>query len=184
VRKYILEIQSTVLSEYLRERQLQGSFADYLFGVTERIGAEVEDMIRVLNPSANALRGILVLVEEISRKERISLSEVFSSSSLSNVLLDDDIPRKEKIKRIRDILERRRYPEKSRLEDMIKNCSDTIRKKYNLRVIMPDELEGDSIEIKISGRSPEDIHTAAGKLQSLSESEELAALFGILRGDV
>ncbi len=175
---------SSVLDSYIRERHLEGPNAEFFLGLSVNFKSEMDDLITELSPSANALRNILLLIEEIAKRESLSLSEVYSSSALFQVLQDKDIPRKEKTKRVREILERRRYPERTRLENLVQENVSGISRKFNIKVTLPDELEGDRLEIKMYGRSPEDFQDAAQKLAMLSESRELNTLFGILRGEV
>lgn len=172
------------LEKFIVERHVDSATAEYFREFFILLSESLPQLISELSPSANALKGVLVLIDEISKREKVSEKEVFISCCLSEVLADENIPRKEKIKRVRDRLEKRRYPERSRLENMIEENVSAIRKNYNLKISMPEELEGDSIELKISGRNAEDFKLAAERISKLSESGELSTLFGVLRGEL
>jgi hypothetical protein len=173
-----------LLNSYIDEKRVVDSDARYLTQVSEFFSVELTELITNLSPSTNALKSLLVLIEEISKKESISMSEVYSSLTLSETVNSVDIPRKDKIKRIREVLEKRRYPERSRLEDLVKKNLVSASKNYNLKVSLPEEFEGDRLIVKISGRSPEDFKLAAKKLLEFSDSEELGNLYSILRGEL
>jgi hypothetical protein len=182
LRPYLLD-EIRIIDEFIQERRVDSSTAASLREMDGALRVLVAEYLSELSPSSNAFRGILALVDEISYREKVDRYSILNSEDMKSLLLQEGVSRKEKIKKIREHLERKRYPERSRLEDAISGIVKKIRTDYNLKITLPDELEGDSIGIVISGRSPEDFKVYGEKIAGLSSSNELSTLFSILRGE-
>lgn len=173
-----------IFEEFIKERHLDISFLAKL----ESFDAPVRNLLSLimseLKPSANALIGLLDLAEEIVQREKCDLVQVLLSEQFAEAMSLEGLPRKEKLKKLREVLERRRFPERSELEDKINSLQKSLRSNHNLKVKLPQELEGDSIEVIILGRCPEDFSLAADRLNGLAKSEELKMLFSILQGEL
>jgi hypothetical protein len=182
LRLYLLDSKK-IIDQFIEERRVDSSTAVFLREMGKELKDLIAEYISELLPSSNAFRGILTLVNEISHRERVDRYSILNDHNIKSLLFQEEVPRKEKIKKVREYLERKRYPERSRLEDSIHGLMKKIRKDYNLKITLPDELEGDSIGVAISGRSPDDFRAFGEKILRLSDSSELSALFSILKGE-
>jgi len=173
-----------IFEEFVNERHLDKCFLTKLESFDASVRNVLSLIMSELRPSANALSGLLDLADEIVQREKCEPSHVFLSVQFSEAMALEGLQRKEKLKKLREVLERRRFPERTELEDAINSLQKSLRSNYNLKVKLPHELEGDSIEVLISGRCPEDFSLASDRLNGLAHSEELKMLFSILQGEL
>ncbi len=134
------------------------------------------------HPSANTLRDILRLASEVAARDKISLAEVFTQESVSLLLGREGLSRKDKQRLIKKEMERLRYPERRRLEDRAQELCRELVKDTGLRMELPKDLEGGTIAVRVSERSPEGFAEIADKFNQLSQHPSCVSLFNLLNG--
>jgi hypothetical protein len=172
------------IERYIEERHLETSFGGLLRSFDLQTVDLICKLIRQLAPSGNALKGLIGLADEIALRDGKSLKDIFSDEELLEILGTEILGRKDKLARIRDYLELIRYPERSELEGKVARLTRELKAEFNLKLILPDELEGDAIEIKVSSRGPEELRGIAERITELSKSTKLRELFSILKGEL
>jgi len=172
------------IERYIEDRHLETYFASLLRSFDLQTLDLVCKLIGQLAPSGNALKGLISLADEIALRDGKSLKDIFSDEELLEILGAEKLGRKDKLARIRDYLELIRYPERSELEGRVARITRELKAEFNLKIVLPEELEGDTIEIKVSARGPDELRSIAGRIASLSESGQLKELFSILKGEL
>ncbi len=170
-----------LIEQYINEKRLEGTLRSRL---EESSPSERQALAPVLelSPSANTLQEILRLAGEIAARDQQELSRILSSSALASVIEQEDLNRKQKQKLLRQSLEDLRYPELKKLRDELEYHQKTIRKECGLRLSLPEDLEGDSLTLEVSARSPEDFKALSLRFEELAEHPSTKAVFAILGG--
>ncbi len=141
------------------------------------------DHLSALSPSDNASRALLGLARQISKRDGVSQQEVLDSEKIVEICLREKLGRKDKLKLVRDFLERKRYPLKAKLEKELSDCSDGVLKSLGVKLELPAEFEGDNISFKVKAKNLSEISTASKKILELSSNPEMARIFAILSGE-
>lgn len=168
------------LEQYIESRQLSEEFSTRLLQYPR---VEIEQLCSTLQPSANALKGLLQLVDEISKRDSTNPRTIFTAADLQQVLGQEQIPRKEKGKKYRQVLELRRYPEVAKIRKTLDDNCKQLAADCNLRLQLPKDLEGDSLSVSFSVRSPEDLLRYAKRLEAAAAHTATEKIFSVLRGE-
>jgi len=139
--------------------------------------------IAALTPSENASRAMLGLVRQISRRDGISEEELFSSNEIVEICSREKLGRKDKLKLLRNLLEKQRYPLKAKLEAELSQCSKEILKDLGIKLELPPEFEGDSVSFHIKAKTLEQIDQASERVSALSRHPAMSRIFSVLAGE-
>lgn len=175
-------MSQSIIQQFLDERRVEGALRENIEGLLPEHEPTLARLINELHPSGNTMREMLRLAREISVRDKQNLSEIFSESVLESLFRDGKLSTKEKQKKVRKYLEKKRYPEKSRLEDEALQLSRKIREKFGLHLQLPEDLEGDSIELQLSFRDGAQMKQFGERLVACADSEELSRVFQVLLG--
>ena len=175
---------SRPLQEFISERRIDGALLETIEELVPENEAVLLSLIDALRPSANTLRELLRLSREICVRDKISLRALLGDGekALSEIWGGEEVPAKEKQRKLRRFLELRRYPEKSRLEEKAKTLSREIRDRYGVDLGLPEELEGDSLSVQLQIRTPAQLEELSEKLSACAKGPEIEALFRLLLG--
>lgn len=171
------------LSDYLRERQVEKGLSARLqaLGPVER--GFFERLVRLLRPSANFLRDVLDLVEQIAGKERVSVAVLAAELDRAAVLEETNrLAPKDRQRELKKILERRRFPETARIESALNERQRALVKDTGLRVQYPEDLEGDSLTLELHFSSVQELHAMSGAVERLATDPRLDEIFALLKG--
>ena len=169
-----------LLSEYIETRKISQEMSLELSSYPEPALCQ---LISSIEPSANALKTYLQLIKEIARRDECSVLSVFQSKELQEVLSLEQIPRKERGRRYRQLLELRRYPELAKIRQTIEKNTKALSADCNFKIQLPKDLEGDSLTVSFSVRSPEDFLKFAKRLEKAAAHSASDQIFSMLRGD-
>ena len=171
------------LRNYLDERQIHDSLRQNLFALSPDAQEIVADIIRALRPSANTLRDILRLGEEICLRDGTTWGRLFSEGPARNALAPGmALGAKDRAKELKRFLERKRFPETSAIEAKLEKCRTQLRRDVGLSVETPQDLEGDSVSLTLRFHSPEELAPLAEQSMKLAGHPALAQIFQLLKG--
>jgi hypothetical protein len=171
------------LESYIIDRKVDTRFAEHLRAMEQGGRNEVMALIDRLSPSANALRGLLRLAEEIAMRDKQSLAQVLGDESVRMILMNDKLGRKDSHARIVSLLEMKRYPERALLQTRIDKNVKQLVKEFGIQVHVPDELEGDTVQITLKARSCDELSEKIDSLSELGQHPACRELYSILLGD-
>ncbi|MCB0360909.1 MAG: hypothetical protein KDD44_14775, partial [Bdellovibrionales bacterium] len=163
------------------ERRFESAFTEELKGIGVDAEAGLLRLVRELSPSASHFRQMLQQLRDVSRRDDTSLSSLLADPGLL-VLLDAAHPRQEKLTQVRRWISRRRFPERVRIEERAEQLMGELVKRHGVRLQLPEELEGDSLELARRLRSIAEVQKLAERLSSLAGDPELEELFELLCG--
>ena len=171
------------LSDYLRERQVEHGLSARLqgLGVSER--GFFEQLVTRLRPSANFLRDVLDLVEQIAGKERIQLAALTAELGETSAMQEESrLGPKDRQRELKKCLERRRFPETARIETALVERQRGLAKDTGLRVQYPDDLEGDSLTLTLQFSSSQKLGEMSRAIEQLAADPRLEEMFSLLKG--
>ncbi len=133
-------------------------------------------MLESLQPGLNKRRQIITWLEEISRRETLSLRAVLALPELSAIISRAGLNRPQKEAEVREWLRRRRYPQLTAMEDR----RNTLLKALNLpdRVSLqtPPGFEGLDFALQLTFRDAAEISRQLQALRAVAENPALAEL--------
>ncbi len=144
------------------------AMASELVGIKEPVRTAVADIFIALRPGLNKQRDILTLIQEISAREDIPITEILAGPSIQAVLNDPSEDGNRKIKLLRTHLRQRRYPELTRSEKQIKSLLDTLPKYKGVDIIPPPYMEGPNFTIRLQFRNKTELDQLLTKLPDIA----------------
>lgn len=181
-------MDSPILRKFVEERRVEGSLLAVLEELCPDHRESLEFLIEELRPSANTFRDLIELVKDISARERKPIAAVLSKPLVRQFLGADEglsgLSAKDKQKRLRFELEKRRFPERTRITERLALLSLELRKSYGVDLELPEDLEGDTLVLSLKIRSPEQCELAVERLREFPRDPRLKEIYDILLGDV
>ncbi len=171
--------------EYALAKQIEPSLMEEMEKLCPADKKTMENLCLQLKPSVNNLREFNQLAKEICAREKINLEELFNQDNFNRIFdASTGLSPKDKLKKFKQLLEARRFPETEIIKNKINQDLKEITKKHNFKLSPPQELEGDCFNLNISFNSPEQLKTLAAKLDTLSEDKKLREIFSLLKGEL
>ena len=101
-----------------------------------------------LNPTLNHQKEIIRLAKEIARLKGCGVGDILDDDPVRAIVLDTDMDRNRKIKRLRACLRQMRYPEIVRFEEQFLDHLTWLHLPDTIRLIPPAEFEGTVFSIQ------------------------------------
>ncbi|MBP9839340.1 MAG: hypothetical protein KBC84_11610 [Proteobacteria bacterium] len=175
----------STFSDYALVKGLESDLISQITSCSKEDFSSLSHLISVINPSANSLRELFSLLKQISTRDKISLSQILSTSPLSNYLENNSkLSPKDKLKKIKQELQDLRYPESAKLKNDLHELSKTLLKSHGIKLHLPEQLEGDCLTLELSFSSENQLKEQTQKLSALSGDENLTKLFAMLKGKI
>lgn len=178
-------VATSELISFLDERQIDGAFRDELLSLQPREILAVIRLVRALRPSENTLRELFHVCREIAIRDGVLISDILAHPDITTLLANDcQLSRKERKRRIDELLNRRRFPETTRIREELSSCVRQLATDVGLRIVVPEDLEGDTVQVTVQLSGPGDAATVAEKFAALSAHDGFPQLFRLLRGSL
>jgi hypothetical protein len=139
------------------------------------------DLAQELRLGEHQLYDVWEWAEEIGQRDGRSLSGVLSLESVV-AARRQPVGRNDKLKRVKGALRRLRFPALSAAEDRLAALIRSLRLPPDVRISVPEFLEGDEVRVEIVARTPEDLRNAVASLQEAAGSQTCDDLFAVLGG--
>ncbi len=176
-------VDSEVLTKYCDDRQVPEQTRSYLCSLPEHDLVAVISLIQELSPSSNTLRTFVDLLGDIQHRDKLRFSEIMEKATLSLILSSAGSSKDKQIK-FKNSLLRIRFPEKFTIEDRLNHLASNIREEFGVKIIFPEELEGDQLLVNLAFRNKDALSAISKKLSRLAESHQLEEIFSILNGEI
>lgn len=182
--RFIVKDSTKILAAFIAEKCVNDAcLRQRLEAMSPDESDVVASLSEILRPSANALREILRLADEVCCRDGIKLVELFASEDFVALLSRLSGNAKDKQRVVRQFLERLRYPLKARTIESLEQCKLELVRSYGIKVDYPHDCEGDSINLTISARSKEELLAIGQKLSDMSNHASLERMFLLLEGE-
>jgi len=137
------------------------------------------ELAQELHPSNNQLRDLWDWAEEIAQRDGSSLSVIIMSAPLLAVRRRR-VSRNDKLKLLKAALRRLRFPRLAGVEDRLAALVRELGLPGNIRIILPEFLEGDTIRVEITAGSVAGLREAAECLLAATGTAACAAIFEMI----
>jgi ParB family chromosome partitioning protein len=131
-----------------------------------------------LNLSSNKMREALLFLQEISRRDKVTIEDILKEPALKSVLHDERMSVPEKTSRIRELLKKKRFPCLGSMEESFLRRVKELKLPKGVSLRHPEFFEEQGIVIEARIRSREELGKLGRKLSEISEKNELSDLLG------
>ena len=142
----------------------------------------LEAIVVSLKIGENHLRDMMEWLEEISLRDRVSISEILASRALFAVKTDPRLGRADRLKRIKEQLRRLRYPRLAGIEDAIRQKIQALKLPAEIRLSVPAGLEGGRLQVEFSAASLAELQSFTDQLSAAAASNFATDIFALMSG--
>jgi hypothetical protein len=133
-----------------------------------------------LKTGENHFRDFLDWLEEISLRDRATISAILRLESIAQISSDPRLGRSDKLKRIKEELRRLRFPRLSRVEEEIQKRIREMKLRSEIRVTVPPGLEGGGLTVQLKARRYEDLEAWVKEISEALKKKEMKEIFTFL----
>ena len=137
------------------------------------------DLAKELRLGEHQLCDLWIWAEEVGARERSGVAGVLAHTTVT-AARRRPVGRNDRVKLVKGALRRLRFPQLSALEDQLAGEVRRLELPANVRVTLPDNLEGDTIRIDITAGSAAALRAAAAAVIAATDSSACARLFELL----
>jgi len=171
------------IQEYALSKGLHPQFLQRWLNWNPKDGAALLDIAVSLKAGENHLRDLMDWSEEIALRDGIVICEVLANKAISEIRTDPRLGRADRLKRIKALVRRMRFPRLSQIEDSIQLRIRGLKLPPSVRLSVPAGLEGGDLKIEFTAGSPAELKSILAKLSAAAESDSLAEIYILLKGD-
>jgi ParB family chromosome partitioning protein len=121
-------------------------------------------------------------LEEIALRDNCPVDMILADRQLHEVSTDPRLGRADKVKRIRELIRRRRFPRLAAAEDMLQARIADLKLAPEIMLSAPPGLEGGRLRVEFSASSQQELRTLAERLAAAAEKDAAREAFALLAG--
>ncbi|MFH1075731.1 MAG: ParB N-terminal domain-containing protein [Pseudomonadota bacterium] len=167
-----------IIQEAVEQERLsfEGSVALYPFDQEDRLA--FFNAMQQLSLSQNKECEFIRLVNEIARREGITISQTLSDKPLKEIILaNEKLNRAEKTRAAREYLKRRRFPVMARMENQFGENVKKLSLGERVRIDHPLGFEGGDYSISFSFKDIDELRHILKKIQTTAENRKAQEIF-------
>jgi len=138
------------------------------------------DAISDLRLGENKLRQCLEMVEEISKRDEITLHQILAAKPFAFLSEKEQRNVSERTELFRKTIRSLRYPALTREEEQFQALRKKLILPPSASLEPPAFFEGDKLKVTLKFRSPEELRSILDKLEEAADGETLRALLDML----
>ena len=131
----------------------------------------------------NHLRDVMDWVEEIALRDQSTIAEILARKPIVDIESDPRLGRADKLKRVKEELRRLRFPRLARIEDSIRRRIQELKLHPEIRLTVPQGLEGGQLRIEFSVSTPEELKKLTIQLAEAAGGNSIREIFALLAGE-
>ncbi|MCX8012065.1 MAG: ParB N-terminal domain-containing protein, partial [Desulfobacterota bacterium] len=128
----------------------------------------------------NKMRECLEMIEEIVKRDGISVERLFSFPSFTALLFSGELNISEKTEQFRKALRAIRYPEFTQLQEEFQKHKKKLSLPPEISILPPEYFEGDKLRLSFECKSLDDFRIVLKKLEDIADQEDFKKLFDLL----
>jgi hypothetical protein len=167
------------LTAYAQEKRLSTQTLQRWQSWSESDQAAFFPVVEELRLNENQLRDFLDWLDEIVARDGGTVRDILGRAEL-RYPLESKLSRNDKLKAVKDVLRRIRYPRLSQLEDDLHVAIKALDLGNRVRVSFPLALEGDEIIVEMKARNVQELRDTLTLLQQKLEDGSLQRVFAAL----
>ena len=182
---FSLEPNEKILNTYLSLSQMEDEVKAYVLKeevsrsnirLLAKMGSEdrmaLPPLLSSLRLGENRLREMLTLVNENSRRERVTLRELIDRPEIQAILSQKELTPIQRTERIKRVLMGLRYPRMGRMEEEFEKKRKAFSLPPGVSLHHSPYFEGKELKIEFQFQTMEEYRSIVSSLSSLAESEE------------
>jgi len=134
-------------------------------------------LIFPLKLGENRLREMLILLNEISRRERVSIKEIINLTEIQAILSQRELTPIQRTERAKKVLMSLRYPKMRRMEEEFEKKRKELNLPSGVSLHHPPYFEGKGLKIEFQFQTFEEFRSIVTSLSLLSDREEFKEIF-------
>ena len=131
----------------------------------------------------NHLRDLMDWVEEIALRDQSTMTEILTWKPIVDIESDPRLGRADKLKRVKEELRRLRFPRLAQIEDSIRLRIQELKLHPEIRLTVPQGLEGGKLRVEFSASTPEELKNLTVKLAEVAGANSIREIFALLAGE-
>lgn len=138
------------------------------------------ELIEQFQLGKNKQRQILDLLFDLRRTRQVEVREIWRSSGAESISEDQNLPPDQVFYRTRAALRKLRYPELTAHEEYFRKLEEDLELPPAVDLQVPENFEGDRIEIKFEVRSADEFRSVVAKLSQKAGRTEVDEIFSLI----
>lgn len=134
--------------------------------------AALLSLISPLKLGENRLREILTLVEEIAKRDQLTIREIVKRQEIQTVLSHRELTPSQRADRMKKTLMSLRYPQMYQLERTFERKKEELNLPPNVSLQHPPFFEGKGLKIEFQFETQKDYQSVISSLSKLTEKKE------------
>ena len=134
------------------------------------------ELFKHLKVGLNRQRELVVLLEEISQREEISIQQMLAEKALNHILINKEIDRSIKRQEVRTYLRRRRFPTISEAEAKYNALVKQLQLGSNINLMPPKNFEGITYTMTIRFDNQKELKNLNEKLEKIIHHPDLGKI--------
>lgn len=137
---------------------------------------KIHSIFSCFKVSVSKQKEFILLIREITAKDKLSVSEVLDDVVSESSHFDHIQDVNARFGEIRSYLQRRRYPEMSRILEKQDDLVSRLRVPNGMKLIVPEYLEGSTYSLQFSFKSIKDLNDMKQKLDLICSKPEMGMI--------
>ena len=155
---------------YAASRRLRAGLEARWLAWASADAAAMLKLAEALRLGGNQIADVMTWLEDISSRDGTSPARLLSTAEIRGVL-SASLGRGDKLKRVKAVLRKRRYPRLTALEKALDEEVQALGLGSNVEIRFPPGLEGDEVTVEVRARSAEALREALGRLSAAVTTE-------------
>jgi hypothetical protein len=168
------------LRAFTEERRYSAAAVERWLAMAREDGEALLDLARELRLGENQLRDLWDWAEEIATRDHLSLAQVLALEPIQLARRARQLGRNDKLKLVKTALRRVRFPQLAATEERLAALLRELNLPRNVRVSLPEFLEGDDLRVEIVAESAGALAAAADRLRAAADTATCKAIFQLL----
>ena len=137
------------------------------------VGTELVKLFVYLKIGFNKQRELISLLNEISKRENISLQALLAEKDLQKILANKELDRPQMGQQLKEVLTRRRFPTIFKTKAEFVRIIKALKLSENISLIPPKDFEGTSYKLTLQFKSHSELQEMQSKLETIIRNPNL-----------
>ena len=168
------------LLAFTAERRYSAAAVERWSALKPEDGEALLELARELRLGENQLRDLWDWAEDIANRDHLSVARVLALEPVRLARRARHVGRNDKLKLIKTALRRVRFPQLAAAEERLAALIRELNLPRNVRVRVPEFLEGDELCVEIVADSTASLAAAADRLRAAADTATCKAIFQLL----
>lgn len=142
---------------------------------------EITRLFIELNLSLNRQRELMEWITAVTKRDKITATELLAEGAVQKIRLDSDMDRRQKVSQIWHQLKRRRSPEISSFETRYRALINNLKIKKGVRLVAPPNFEGTTYTLQVDFKNLTELKEMEQELSRIVRSSHMSDILGPIK---